>query len=31
MSFGQSFILTGARSTDVGGGKVAEYRFTLMG
>jgi hypothetical protein len=28
---GQSFILSGARSSDVGSGKIAEYRFTLMG
>jgi hypothetical protein len=28
---GQSFILSGARSTDLGSGKIAEYRFTLMG
>ena len=28
---GQSFILSGARSSDVGGGRIAEYRFTLMG
>jgi len=28
--FGQSFFLSGAPSTDVGGGKIVEYRFTLM-
>ena len=28
--FGQSFFLSGAPSTDAGGGKIVEYRFTLM-
>lgn len=27
---GQSFILSGARSSDVAPGKVVEYRFTLV-
>jgi hypothetical protein len=27
---GQSFILSGVRSSDVAPGKVAEYRFTLV-
>lgn len=27
---GQSFILSGLRSTDVAPGKIAEYRFTLV-
>jgi hypothetical protein len=31
VAHGQSFILSGARSSDLGGGKVVEYRFTLMG
>jgi hypothetical protein len=31
VGFGQSFILSGARSSDLGGGRIAEYRFTLMG
>ena len=29
--FGTSFFLSGARSTDAGGGKVVQYRFTLLG
>jgi hypothetical protein len=28
--FGQSFFLSGAQSTDAGGGKIVEYRFTLL-
>jgi hypothetical protein len=28
--FGSPFFLSGARSSDAGGGKVAEYRFTLI-
>jgi len=28
--FGQSFFLSGSPSTDAGGGKIAEYRFTLV-
>lgn len=31
VGFGQSFILSAARSIDVGGGRIAEYRFTLLG
>jgi hypothetical protein len=31
VSFGQSFFLSGAPSTDAGGGKIVEYRFTLLG
>jgi hypothetical protein len=27
---GASFILSGGRSSDVGGGRVTEYRFTLV-
>jgi len=30
VSFGSSFFLSGARSIDAGGGKVVEYRFTLI-
>ena len=30
VAVGQSFTLTGARSSDVAPGKVAEYRFTLV-
>lgn len=30
VAFGQSFFLSGAASTDAGGGKIAEYRFTLL-
>jgi len=29
--FGQTFILSGGRSTDVEPGKVVEYQFTLVG
>jgi len=28
--FGQSFTLSAAQSTDAGGGKIVEYRFTLL-
>jgi hypothetical protein len=28
---GASFTLSGARSFDVGGGRIAEYRFTYLG
>jgi hypothetical protein len=28
--FGQPFFLSGARSSDAGGGKVVEYRFMLV-
>lgn len=28
--FGQPFMLSGARSSDAGGGKVVEYRFMLV-
>ena len=27
---GQSFVLSGARSTDIEPGRIAEYRFTLV-
>lgn len=30
VSFGQTFVLSGARSSDIAPGKVAEYRFTLI-
>jgi hypothetical protein len=30
VAFGQSFTLSGRRSTDTGGGTVAQYRFTLI-
>jgi len=30
VTFGSAFFLSGARSTDAGGGKVVEYRFTLI-
>lgn len=30
VSAGSSFILSGARSTDVAPGKIREYRFTLL-
>ena len=30
VSFGQTFVLSGARSSDVAPGTVAEYRFTLV-
>jgi len=29
--FGTSFIISGAKSSDVAPGKVVEYRFTLIG
>ena len=28
--FGQPFLLSGARSSDAGGGAIAEYRFMLV-
>lgn len=31
VAFGQSFTLSGARSSDVAPGKVVEFRFTLVG
>ena len=31
VAFGQSFTLTGRRSTDVGGGRVVSFTFTLLG
>lgn len=30
VAVGAAFILSGARSSDTGGGKVVEYRFTLV-
>ena len=30
VAFGQSFTLTGRRSTDVGGGRVVRFTFTLL-
>ena len=31
VAFGQSFILSAAKSSDVAPGKVVEFRFTLVG
>lgn len=30
VGFGASFLLSGERSADTGGGRVTEYRFTLV-